>query len=84
MVAQQETGQAPTSIGGMSSSGAFQSTRLPVTFRERSSAPLCKLSVDLIKTYKHINDVSEGWVLGGFGGSWTLGQTCPKVQEGIW
>lgn len=27
-------------------------------YREPSSAPLRKLSVDLIKTYKHINEVS--------------------------
>ncbi|XP_060532424.1 serine/threonine-protein kinase minibrain isoform X2 [Cylas formicarius] len=31
--------------------------RIPLTFRDPSSAPLRKLSVDLIKTYKHINEV---------------------------
>ncbi|XP_067831516.1 dual specificity tyrosine-phosphorylation-regulated kinase 1B-like isoform X2 [Heptranchias perlo] len=31
--------------------------RIPLTFRESSTAPLRKLSVDLIKTYKHINEV---------------------------
>ncbi|XP_023027475.2 serine/threonine-protein kinase minibrain isoform X1 [Leptinotarsa decemlineata] len=31
--------------------------RIPHTFRDSSSAPLRKLSVDLIKTYKHINEV---------------------------
>ncbi|KAM4699275.1 dual specificity tyrosine-phosphorylation-regulated kinase 1A isoform 1-T2 [Discoglossus pictus] len=31
--------------------------RMPQTFREPASAPLRKLSVDLIKTYKHINEV---------------------------
>ncbi|XP_071056400.1 serine/threonine-protein kinase minibrain isoform X2 [Onthophagus taurus] len=31
--------------------------RIPRTFREPGSAPLRKLSVDLIKTYKHINEV---------------------------
>ncbi|XP_048779226.1 dual specificity tyrosine-phosphorylation-regulated kinase 1B-like isoform X1 [Ostrea edulis] len=31
--------------------------RIPVSFREPSTAPLRKLSVDLIKTYKHINEV---------------------------
>ncbi|XP_017786175.1 PREDICTED: serine/threonine-protein kinase minibrain isoform X3 [Nicrophorus vespilloides] len=31
--------------------------RIPHTFREPASAPLRKLSVDLIKTYKHINEV---------------------------
>lgn len=42
--------------------------RLPLAFRDATSAPLRKLSVDLIKTYKHINEVgaagdSPGWVL---------------------
>lgn len=32
--------------------------RLPLAFRDAASAPLRKLSVDLIKTYKHINEVS--------------------------
>ena len=32
--------------------------KIPTTFRESSTAPLRKLSVDLIKTYKHINEVS--------------------------
>lgn len=31
--------------------------RIPNSFREPSTAPLRKLSVDLIKTYKHINEV---------------------------
>ena len=31
--------------------------RIPHTFRDSSAAPLRKLSVDLIKTYKHINEV---------------------------
>ncbi|XP_034375709.1 dual specificity tyrosine-phosphorylation-regulated kinase 1B isoform X12 [Arvicanthis niloticus] len=31
--------------------------RLPLAFRDAASAPLRKLSVDLIKTYKHINEV---------------------------
>lgn len=31
--------------------------RIPKTFRDPSAAPLRKLSVDLIKTYKHINQV---------------------------
>ncbi|XP_077985028.1 dual specificity tyrosine-phosphorylation-regulated kinase 1A-like isoform X2 [Glandiceps talaboti] len=35
---------------------ALQS-RIPQTFRDASQAPLRKLSVDLIKTYKHINEV---------------------------
>ena len=32
--------------------------RIPLTFRDPSHAPLRKLSVELIKTYKHINEVS--------------------------
>lgn len=32
-------------------------SKIPTTFRDPSSAPLRKLSVDLIKTYKHINEV---------------------------
>ncbi|XP_005375804.2 PREDICTED: dual specificity tyrosine-phosphorylation-regulated kinase 1A isoform X1 [Chinchilla lanigera] len=31
--------------------------RMPQTFRDPATAPLRKLSVDLIKTYKHINEV---------------------------
>ena len=31
--------------------------RIPYQFREPAQAPLRKLSVDLIKTYKHINEV---------------------------
>lgn len=34
--------------------------RLPLAFRDAASAPLRKLSVDLIKTYKHINEVKQG------------------------
>ncbi|ELT97922.1 hypothetical protein CAPTEDRAFT_112449, partial [Capitella teleta] len=34
-----------------------QPPRAPVSIRDPSTAPLRKLSVDLIKTYKHINDV---------------------------
>ena len=31
----------------------------PRPYREPQTAPLRKLSVDLIKTYKHINEVSQ-------------------------
>ncbi len=31
--------------------------KIPTTFREPGTAPLRKLSIDLIKTYKHINEV---------------------------
>lgn len=33
--------------------------RIPTTFRDHSEAPLRKVSTDLIKTYKHINEVSS-------------------------
>jgi len=32
--------------------------RIPTHFRDPATAPLRKLSVDLIKTYKHINEVN--------------------------
>lgn len=44
--------------------------RLPLAFRDATSAPLRKLSVDLIKTYKHINEVGGG--LGSRGPGWGL------------
>lgn len=53
--------------GGVGSGGVPQETpadihamqaRIPHRFRDPSTAPLRKLSVDLIKTYKHINEVS--------------------------
>ncbi|XP_057390621.1 dual specificity tyrosine-phosphorylation-regulated kinase 1B isoform X1 [Balaenoptera acutorostrata] len=37
--------------------GRLLPRRLPLAFRDATSAPLRKLSVDLIKTYKHINEV---------------------------
>uniref|UniRef100_A0A8D0GHJ4 dual-specificity kinase n=1 Tax=Sphenodon punctatus TaxID=8508 RepID=A0A8D0GHJ4_SPHPU len=36
---------------------AILQRRIPLTFRDSATAPLRKLSVDLIKTYKHINEV---------------------------
>ncbi|WAR04111.1 DYR1A-like protein [Mya arenaria] len=36
---------------------AAMQNRIPTNFRDASAAPLRKLSVDLIKTYKHINEV---------------------------
>ncbi|XP_033641736.1 dual specificity tyrosine-phosphorylation-regulated kinase 1B-like [Asterias rubens] len=36
---------------------AAMQNRIPQTFRDATTAPLRKLSVDLIKTYKHINEV---------------------------
>lgn len=40
--------------------GRLLPRRLPLAFRDAASAPLRKLSVDLIKTYKHINEVGRG------------------------
>lgn len=49
--------------------------RLPLAFRDATSAPLRKLSVDLIKTYKHINEVGRGWEAQlGAKGSWLPAQ----------
>lgn len=39
---------------------------MPQCFRDPTSAPLRKLSIDLIKTYKHINEVSFVFILGFF------------------
>ncbi|XP_072166377.1 dual specificity tyrosine-phosphorylation-regulated kinase 1B-like [Diadema setosum] len=36
---------------------AAMQSRIPHTFRDAGQAPLRKLSIDLIKTYKHINEV---------------------------
>lgn len=46
-----------TAAGTPSDIQAMQA-RIPHHFREPATAPLRKLSVDLIKTYKHINEVS--------------------------
>lgn len=37
--------------------------RIPTHFRDPETAPLRKLSVDLIKTYKHINEVISSDIL---------------------
>jgi len=44
-------------LAAQQASGAGSASRIPVTGRDPSTAPLRKLSVDLIKTYKHINEV---------------------------
>lgn len=46
-------------LGGAGTTARIQ----PMKYREPESAPLRKLSVDLIKTYKHINEVSDGSAL---------------------
>uniref|UniRef100_A0A7N5JJW1 Dual-specificity kinase n=1 Tax=Ailuropoda melanoleuca TaxID=9646 RepID=A0A7N5JJW1_AILME len=59
--------------------------RLPLAFRDATSAPLRKLSVDLIKTYKHINEVGRGppGTQLGAEGSWLLAQvTQPSLSSG--
>ncbi|XP_044730399.1 serine/threonine-protein kinase minibrain isoform X2 [Chrysoperla carnea] len=53
---------AAAATAGSSSSGTpsdiqAMQARIPHHFRDPSTAPLRKLSVDLIKTYKHINEV---------------------------
>lgn len=57
LVAEEHLG-APISAGAPTDILAMQA-RIPHTFREPSTAPLRKLSVDLIKTYKHINEVRK-------------------------
>ncbi|KAF0296529.1 Serine/threonine-protein kinase minibrain [Amphibalanus amphitrite] len=47
-----------TEVGGSSGPDLLtMQARIPYQFREPAQAPLRKLSVDLIKTYKHINEV---------------------------
>jgi hypothetical protein len=46
-----------TDLGVTMTSAGTQAPRL-LKYREPNTAPLRKLSVDLIKTYKHINEVS--------------------------
>merc|ERR1712228_860327 len=49
---------APLSSGAVMTAGAIPpGTNGLMPFRDPSTAPLRKLSVDLIKTYKHINEV---------------------------
>lgn len=52
LVAQEQLDSSGTDIEAMQA-------RIPTHFRDASTAPLRKLSVDLIKTYKHINEVSK-------------------------
>lgn len=50
--------------------------RMPQTFRDPATAPLRKLSVDLIKTYKHINEVRTIDLL-----QWRL--SCHRVRKRV-
>ncbi|KAJ8919281.1 hypothetical protein NQ315_003865 [Exocentrus adspersus] len=58
LVSDDSLGAVPHSAISNSSSTDIQAmqARIPPTFRDSASAPLRKLSVDLIKTYKHINE----------------------------
>lgn len=59
--------------------------RLPLAFRDATTAPLRKLSVDLIKTYKHINEVGRGWGTRlGVEGSWLLAQATHQSSSPGW
>lgn len=51
---------ASLSQGGPNTPSDIQAmqARIPQHFRDPATAPLRKLSVDLIKTYKHINEVT--------------------------
>jgi hypothetical protein len=49
---------APGSMGTPAADIQAMQARIPHHFRDPATAPLHKLSVDLIKTYKHINEVS--------------------------
>lgn len=50
---------APGSMGTPAADIQAMQARIPHHFRDPATAPLHKLSVDLIKTYKHINEVSN-------------------------
>ncbi|KAJ8869082.1 hypothetical protein PR048_030643 [Dryococelus australis] len=49
---------AASMVSGTPSDIQAMQARIPHNFRDPMAAPLRKLSVDLIKTYKHINEVS--------------------------
>jgi len=48
---------APPTSSSQESSYDYYVRKIPTTFRDHQQAPLRKLSTDLIKTYKHINEV---------------------------
>ena len=48
---------APLTSSSQESSYDYYVRKIPTTFRDHQQAPLRKLSTDLIKTYKHINEV---------------------------
>lgn len=55
--------------------------RIPPSFRDPASAPLRKLSVDLIKTYKHINEVSRHRPLHIYSHNKTSHTNSPVITE---
>lgn len=55
-------GMPPLSNSSSSTDIQAMQARIPRTFRDSSTAPLRKLSVDLIKTYKHINEVTISFI----------------------
>ncbi|KAJ8982345.1 hypothetical protein NQ317_013095, partial [Molorchus minor] len=57
LVADDGLGGIPPISNSSSTDIQAMQARIPPTFRDPSTAPLRKLSVDLIKTYKHINEV---------------------------
>ena len=70
---------AVAEVGGSSGPDLLtMQARIPYQFREPAQAPLRKLSVDLIKTYKHINEVrqrppaAQGAAQGATGGGRTV------------
>ena len=59
--------------------------RIPYQFREPAQAPLRKLSVDLIKTYKHINEVRRGYRSRGEGAeAWCWNDAKYSGITGTW
>ena len=57
-LAERPPSDAVAEVGGASGPDLLtMQARIPYQFREPAQAPLRKLSVDLIKTYKHINEV---------------------------
>lgn len=51
--------QAMPDSASTDSAYEFYVRKIPTNFREPGTAPIRKLSVDLIKTYKQINEVSR-------------------------
>ena len=69
---------------------SYYNTKLPTSFRDPSAAPLRRLSIDLIKTYKHINEVSRlnlgghGWCSCKISVFWPQGPQFDPGSAEIW